>query len=307
MKPMLRVLLIVSLITVAALLNSAAGAAPPETTKWRETGHSLVPLEYFQGVTSDQHRDLYFAGVFTGLYRTNSNLVEEARSAFNVIAPEVGQREGYNHIGDISWDKREGGRVILPLECFFPFIGNFCGTGSIGVADDDTLEWRYYVKLDKTFIDKAMWAEVSPNGHLLWTSNGAINGGHDLLAYDMSEITEANAAPAGPELKPVRVLPNAVPPTGITGATFFQNRLFVAGQRGRLFQVWSIDLRDGSRRLEIEKQVLGESEGLDRFNGLGGNLHWLIAPQGTGGQPPTYGDFAHSGLVHFKRGHVPVP
>ena len=73
------------------------------------------------------------------------------------------------------------------------------------------------------------------------------------------------------------------------------------------FQVWSIDLNDGSRTLEISKQVLGESEGLDVVNALGGKLHWLIAPQGTGGKPPTYGDFAHSGLVHFKRGKVPAP
>ena len=45
---------------------------------------------------------------------------------------------------------------------------------SIGVADPDTLAWRYYVKLDKSFIDKAMWAEVSPNGQLLWTSSGSV-------------------------------------------------------------------------------------------------------------------------------------
>jgi hypothetical protein len=300
-----RVLLIVALLAGAVLVQGAATASPPRERAWVEAGHSLVPLEYFQGVTSDRKRDLYFAGVFTGLYRTDANLVEEARSPFNVIAPDVGQREGYNHIGDISWDRREGGRVILPLECYFPFIGNFCGTGSIGVADDDTLAWKYYVKLDKTYIDKAMWAEVSPNGKLLWTSNGAINGGKDLLAYDMSQITAANAAPAGPELKPVRVLPDSVPPTGITGATFFKHKLLVAGQTRTLFQVWAIDLRDGSRELVLEKQVLGESEGLDVFTGLGGKLHWLIAPQGTGGQPPTYGDFGHSALVHFKRERLP--
>ena len=116
--------------------------------------------------------------------------------------------------------------MLLPLECFFPFIGNICRTGSIGVADPETLQWRYYVKLDPAFIDKAMWAEVSPNGKLLWTSSGS---GHDLLAYDMDEITAANAAPDGPLLKPVIVrLINAVPPNGITGATFFKHRLLVA-------------------------------------------------------------------------------
>jgi hypothetical protein len=266
---------------------------------WIETGHSLVPLEYFQGVTSDKQRRLYFDGPFSGLYRTDSNLVEQARN-FNVIPADVNQREGYNHIGDITWDKREGGRVLLPLECFFPFIGNFCRTGSIGVADPETVQWQYYVKLDPAFIDKVMWAEVEPREKLVWTSNGALNGGHDLLAYDLREVTAANAAPGGPLLKPVKVLANAVPPNGITGAAFYKHRLFVAGQNKTLFEVWSIDLRDGSRQLEIQKQVLGESEGLDVVNVLGGKLHWLIAPQGTGNNPPTYGDPAHSGLVHFR-------
>lgn len=297
---LVRTLAITALLVCSAmgLLVHARSAPAAKDTGWTETGHSLVPLEYFQGVTSDQHRRLYFDGVFSGLYRTDSGLAEQARNT-NVIPSDVNQREGYNHIGDITWDKREGGRVLLPLECFFPFIGNFCRTGSIGVADDDTLQWRYYVKLDPAFIDKAMFAEVSPNGKLLWTSNGGLNGGHDLLAYDMSEITEANAAPNGPLLKPVIVLPNAVPPNGITGATFYKHEFFVASQNKKLFQIWSIDLNDGSRRLVLEKQVLGESEGLDIVKALGGTLHWLITPQGTGGAPPTYGDFAHSALVHF--------
>jgi hypothetical protein len=299
-----RVLALAALLACAAvgLLALARSAPAANQTGWAETGHSTVPLEYFQGVTSDQHRHLYFDGIFTGLYRTDSALVEEARNT-NVIPQDVNQREGYNHIGDITWDKREGGRVLLPMECFFPFIGNFCGTGSIGVADADSLQWRYYVKLDPAFIDKAMWAEVSPNGKLLWTSNGALHGGHDLLAYNMSEITAANAAPNGPLLRPAIVLPNAVPPNSITGATFYKHDLLVASQSKTLFQVWSIDLTDGSRTLVIDKQVLGESEGLDIVKALGGTLHWLITPQGTGGKPPTYSDFGHSALLHFQPLH----
>jgi hypothetical protein len=185
--------------------------------------------------------------------------------------------------------------VLLPLECYIPFLGNTCKTGSIGVADPQTLEWRYYVKLDPAFIDKAMWAETSPNGKLLWTSSGS---GNDLLAYDMREITAANAAPDGPLLKPVRILPGAVPPSGITGAVFDKHRLLLAGANGTRFQVWSVDLRDGSRELEIEKTVIGESEGLDMVKLFGGELHWLITPYGNNGRPPTYG--FTSALVHFE-------
>ena len=57
----------------------------------------------------------------------------------SAIPLDVYLRERYNHIGDITWDKREGGRVLLPLECFLPFFGNICRTGSIGVADPETL------------------------------------------------------------------------------------------------------------------------------------------------------------------------
>ena len=77
--------------------------------------------------------------------------------------------EGYNHVGDIG---HQGGRVLLPLECYTPGGpngGNTCGTGSIGVADPATLAFQYYVKLDSAEIAKAMWVEASPDGKLLWT------------------------------------------------------------------------------------------------------------------------------------------
>ncbi len=290
-----------ALLAFAALILASTGppaAQAQDPGRWVEVGHDPVPLVYFQGVTSDPRRNLFFDGIFTGLYRTDPDLNEQTYN-LNGIPQDVVEREGYNHIGDITWDQRERGRILLPLECFIPFVGNTCGTGSIGVADPDTLQWRYYVKLDPAFIDKAMWAEASPTGQLLWTSSGGVNGGKDLLAYDMRQVRAANAAPSGPPLQPVRVLPGVVPPSGITGATFYKGRLYLAGQGGGPFRVWSVDVRDGSRRLEIEKTIVGESEGLDLVNVRGGTLHWLITPLlGRGG---TYGDT--SALVHFK----PVP
>jgi hypothetical protein len=186
------------------------------------------------------------------------------------------------------------------VECYYPPQGNTCNTGSFGVADPATLEWRYYVKLDPAEIPKAMWAEVSPDGQLIWTS-----AGDDLLAYRASDVTQANAAPLGPAIKAARKLPGAVPPSGVTGATFHEGGLYVAGAEGRTFQVWSIDLSDGSRRLEIEREVVGESEGLDTFSAAGGLLHWLIQPFNTEG-PPTYGT-NEATLVHFVPGAAPSP
>ena len=279
---------------VAALLAQPAPGADPG--RWRETGHSTVPIYYYQGVTSDPARNFFFDGIHVGLYRTDSQLGETGRND-DVIPPDVHAREGYNHIGDISWDDAEGGRVLLPLECYYPPAGNPCNTGSIGVADPATLRWRYYVKLDPAEIPKAMWSEVSPDGQLIWTSSG-----NDLLAYRTADVNAGNAAPAGPAIKAVRRLAGAVPPSGITGATFYGDRLYVAGQQpaagpGDLFQVWSIDLTTGNRQLEIERTIAGESEGLDVNEALGGVLHWLVQPYNEE-NIPTYG-VTNGTLLHY--------
>jgi hypothetical protein len=198
-------------------------------------------------------------------------------------------------MGDLTWDAHEGGRILLPLECYYPDYpgdANTCHTGSFGVADPETLQWRYYVKLDPAEIPKAMWAEVSPDGSLVWTSVG-----NDLLAYRTADITSATAAPAAAPIHSVLRLAGAVPPTGITGATFVGSRLYVAGQDDTLFQVWSIDLTTGARRLEIERHYFGESEGLDTNNALGGQLHWIVTPADPQQRPPSY---PTNVLLHFK-------
>ncbi len=272
-------------LLLAAGLAAAAPARAADPGRWRVTGTTTLPLVYYQGVTVDPARNLYFDGVFVGLYRTDSGFNETGRND-DVIPPEVRLQEGYNHIGDISWDDGEGGRILLPLECYVPNGpngGNPCLHGSIGVADPATLQLRYYVKLDPAEIPKAMWNEVSPDGSLVWTSSG-----DDLLAYRAADITVANAAPGHAPIHSVRRLAGAVPPSGITGATFIGGRLYVAGQGGGPFRVWSIDLADGSRRLEIERKIVGESEGLVTARVKGGTLSWLIQPFDPGGGKPTY-------------------
>ena len=297
-----------SLALAAALLF--AGAAPARAAspgRWTETGRSTVPVNYYQGIASDSERRLFFDGVFAGLYRTDRSLRERAAND-NVFPSSVSSSEHYDHIGDIAWDAREGGRVLLPTECYYPGTSgpgedpaNTCKTGSIAVADPDTLEWRYYVKLAPAEVPKAMWVAVAPKGKLIWTQSR-----NDLLAYSMDDISLAHAAPANPPIRAVRRLPNAVPPHGITGAAFFGGRLYVAANQGEAgkIRVWSIDTRTGGRRLEIEKKVAdGESEGLDVFEGLGGALHWLIQ-RNVGGLPPYL--YANGLLIHFvPRGEEP--
>lgn len=270
----------VAVLAAALALAPASAADAADPGRWTQASTTTMPLYYYQGVTADPARDLFFDGPDVGLYRTDAQLNETARND-DVIPPDVHVREGYDHIGDISWDAAEHGRILLPLECYYPPAGNTCQTGSIGVADPRTLKWRYYVKLDPRYIAKAMWAEVSPDGKLVWTSSGS-----DLLAYRDADVKAPT--PGSKPLVPVRRLSGAVPPSGITGAAFYGGRLFVAGQDGNTFQVWSIDLADGSRQLEIERTITGESEGLAVFDALGGTLHWQVQPYNEQGQP-TYG------------------
>jgi hypothetical protein len=275
----------VAAIVLAAVLGAPVGAHAADPGRWTLSGTTTLPLVYYQGVTTDAARNLYFDGVYVGLYRTTPAFEETGRND-DVIPPDVHLREGYNHVGDISWDRREGGRILLPLECYVPNGpngGNPCLHGSIGVAGPGSLHWRYYVKLDPAEIPKAMWNEVSPDGSLLWTSSG-----DDLLGYRTADISRANAAPDHAAIHSVRRLRGAVPPSGITGATFVGDRMFVAGQGGGPFRVWSIDLATGARRLEIERRIVGESEGLVTASLKGGALSWLIQPFNEEQNPPTY-------------------
>ena len=282
---------------LAAVLASALAvpASAEDPGRWTLSGWSSVRIVYWQGVTSaGPTAPLYFSGLTEGLYRTNRTLLQTAEM-FPVVPPSVKAVEGYNHVGDISFDGADGKRVLLPLECYTPGGpngGNTCGTGSIGTADPNTLAFRYYVKLDPTEIAKAMWVEASPDG-LLWTSSG-----NDLLAYRAADVNPANAAPAAPPIHSVRRLAGAVPPSGVTGAAFRGGRLYLAGAQGTTYQIWSVNLATGARRLEVEmRNVQGEAEGLHVTSLLGGTLHFLIAPLA---QSPTFPPSV--ALLHFTPG-----
>jgi hypothetical protein len=271
------VILRLATVLLAGMLVPATSAFARDPGRWLLTGYSSVSNSYWQGVTSPPAaRTVFFSGLQQGLYRTLPSLAERARLD-PAIPSAVLATEGYNHVGDISWHRAERGRVLLPLECYTPGApngGNTCGTGSIGVADPATLAFRYYVKLDPAEIAKAMWVESSPDGRLLWTSSGS-----DLLAYRAADVHPARAAPAGAPLRAIRRLRDAVPPSGVTGAAFARGRLLLAGARGTTYQVWSVDVQSGRRRLEVElPHVQGEAEGLHQMRLMNGELHWLIAP-----------------------------
>jgi hypothetical protein len=281
---------IAALITAAALVAfpAAASALPSASDPgiWQLKSATTISFTYWQGissVTGSADPALLFTGIAEGAYRTNSKLKQTAGTG-NEIPAAVKAAEGYNHIGDGSFDQSEGGRFLLPLECYYPGAGgNTCKTGAIGVADPKSLAWRYYVKLDPAAIAKAMWVEMSPDGKNAWTSSG-----DDLLAFRSSDISAKNAAPSGSIIKPARTLSGALKGLGgVTGAVFWRGKLLVAGQKGGEFQINSINTASGAVKLEAAQTLSGESEGLDIVPVAGGLLQWQIMPVSNTG-PATY-------------------
>jgi hypothetical protein len=103
---------------------------------------------------------------------------------------------------------------------------NTCKTGGLGVVDPMTLAWRYYVKLNPNEINKAMWAEVSPDGRV-WTSSGT-----DLLAYSAADVSAANAGPTATPLSASKRMVGLLRASSVSGATFWGDRLYLAYDRG---------------------------------------------------------------------------
>ena len=95
-----------------------------------------MPLSYFQGLTHSAAGSWFFDGITVGLFRTDRGLIQQADNPSALTLDLTAQ--GFNHIGDMTWDAREGGRLLLPLECYVPGqpnAGNTCGRGAIAVAD----------------------------------------------------------------------------------------------------------------------------------------------------------------------------
>jgi hypothetical protein len=294
-------LLTATAIVWAAPALAASDPAPTAPTvtggRWVFTGADSVPFVYWQGLTHDTQRHLYFIGVFEGGSRTSDTLVQQQRVE-QLIPKALTDSVGFNHIGDPTFDAA-GGRIILPMECYDPTAtgaqpSNTCGMGGFGVLDPKTLAFKYWVRLDQADIPKAMWAEIDPQGKLVWTS-----AGDDLLAYRVSDISTAHAASAktSTPIKPVKRLKNTVPAGGISGGAFYDGRLLLSGQDGDLIEISSVDLTGKTpTRLELGLPgVRAESEGLDIVDARGGLLHFLFSSAVAN---PTFGS-GHNELLTF--------
>jgi hypothetical protein len=272
---------------LAALALLSAPAAAPAADAWVVTGRSTLPPQYWQGVAFDPSGTSWFAGPVVGLYRDDPGLRETARVDSALVAGEP-----FNHIGDLEFDPRENGRLLLPLECYDPAHtpSNTCGIGAVGVADPATFARRYTVALNG--VPKAMWLALGPDGRL-WTQAGP-----DLLSFSADAVAAGVAA-----IDPSGSLPGVFDGEA-DGAAVLGGRLYFTRQEaGGVQQLWSLDLGSGAKRLEATVGVIGESEGLAAYPGLGGALHWVIAP---GLYPDaTYGH--QSVLVHLNPRGAALP
>jgi hypothetical protein len=264
---------ILAAVAAAAVVAGPAQAADPGL--WIKTSQQTKPAYYRQGIASNPTTgDVFYSGSFAGLYRTRGG--KEIVSNTTPIPKDVTDREQYNHIGDIAFDTAENGRLLLPLESYQPFKPdtNPSKTGSIGVMDATTLKWKYYVKLDPTEIPKTQWVATDPADGLVWTISG-----QDLLAYNLSDLNPANAAPDAAPIHSVRRLPGAAP-NGAGGAVVLGGRIYLSTQVGKIDQLVSVDLATGASRVEAELPGTQEPEGLDVGPYAGGLLHWEMVPGG---------------------------
>jgi hypothetical protein len=256
---------------VAMMLPASAQAADPGL--WIKTSQLTKPAYYRQGLASNPLTgDVFFSGSFNGITLTRNE--DELKKNTQAIPTDVANREQYNHIGDIAFDPGEGGRILLPLESYAPLQKdtNPSKTGSIGVMDATTLAWKYYVKLDPSEINKTQWVATDPEHGLVWTI-----GDISLLAYNLSDINPANAAPNAAPIHSVRVMPNAVP-NGAGGAVVIGNRIYLSQLANGVNRVISMDLGTGAQQTEIEIPGNLEEEGLDTGAYLDGWLHWELVP-----------------------------
>ncbi|MEN3281474.1 MAG: hypothetical protein V7607_2614 [Solirubrobacteraceae bacterium] len=273
----------------------AAMPSAQAASLWNQNGRSITSVNYWQGITFDaMTRTFYFDGPANGIWRTDASLRRLAGRATG-IPSDVTVAEGWNHLGDLSFDRGSGGRLLVPLECYYPGAPdpNTCKTGGIGVIDPVSLQWRYHVKLNPAEITKAMWVEVSPDGRWVWTSSGT-----DLLAYDATAIVAPQTGHSGAPLSAAKRIAGVLRAPNVSGATFFAGRLYLAYDRGSYVQVLSypVDPNTGdvatTWRLELQRTkspLHYETEGLATADALGGLLHWQIQPQVP----------LRSGIVHY--------
>ena len=254
--------------------------------------------------------DLFFNGVFVGLYRTNSTLAQQAGTD-NVIPPAVRTAEGYNHIGDIDWSGRgrRRGRVLLPLECYYPgspMAGTRAAREHRGrrPADAGVALLR---QARPGAVPKAMWCAVSPNGAQAARGPRPARPA-PAIGSRRSGARNASRPRSGRAARAARRVPRRRAPEHPGGALSSAPGAAGASRCGPSHPQHRracADAEHVARAPEARDGERGRSEART-VRVLGGVPHWTITPFTTTGRPPTYGS-GHNTLLsfvpRFRRGH----
>ena len=221
------------LALVVWLPVAPAHAADPG--RWKLTGTTSLPLFYYQGVTADPARNLYFDGVYVGLYRTDSAFTRDRphrrrdparRALARGLQPhrrhQLGPRRGRARPAAARVLRPERAQRRQPVPARLDRrrrSGARCSGATTSSSTPPRSRRRCGTRSRPTgrCCGPRAATTCSPTGRP--TSRAA------------------NASPEHAPIHSVRRLRGAVPPSGITGATFIDGRLYVAGQGGGPFRV----------------------------------------------------------------------
>jgi hypothetical protein len=103
---------------LAALFAAAPAAQAADPGRWKLTKARNVKIAYNQGITAVGSSAFSFSS--NQIIFLTDRALRQRRENTQILPADVVAAEGYDHIGDLTYDRAEGGRLLLPLECYRP-------------------------------------------------------------------------------------------------------------------------------------------------------------------------------------------
>ena len=229
-----------------------------DPTHWRGVAMSRIPIPYYQGMASDPDGD-YSSTASSSACIGPTTALRQRASVDNVIPAGGDRARGLqphrrHHVGRARGRARAApARVLLPRH---QPDANTCHTGSIGVADPARCAGA-------TTSSSARRDPQGDVGRGLARRPPAVDLGRRRPARLPRRRHPRHAAPAAARCAPCGdcAAPCRRPASPARRST--ATGCCSPASATSTFEVWSVDLITGRRRLEIRRGAIGESEGLD--------------------------------------------